>query len=308
MNKFIDSFIDYLRFERQSSSHTVIAYQKDINDFYLHLKQQGISHEAIDLASAESYLYKLLSNNITRRSVARKISSLRSYFKFLIRNKLFNSNPFIGLENQKYEKNLPSFLSLEEIKQLLEVVVSQDYEINQRNWIIVHLLYGTGIRVSELTNLKVSDLNHESLSIKVFGKGSKERIVFVNEFAYSYLNEYLSSVRPKLMQRYQESHDLVIVNNRGKGISPRGVELIVKAMGQQLRPQKDIYPHMLRHSFATHLMDNGMDIRSVQELLGHQSLSATQVYTHVSVASLRRVYNQAHPSNIKNWEQKNKKT
>jgi integrase/recombinase XerC len=110
MNKFIDSFIDYLRFERQSSTHTVIAYQKDINDFYLHLKQQGINHEAIDLASAEGYLYKLLSNNITRRSVARKISSLRSYFKFLIRNKLFNSNPFVGLENQKYEKNLPSFL------------------------------------------------------------------------------------------------------------------------------------------------------------------------------------------------------
>jgi integrase/recombinase XerC len=308
MNKFVNSFLDYLKYEKQSSIHTVIAYQKDIGDFYLHLNEQGIEHEKIDLASAEGYLYKLLSNNITRRSVARKISSLRSYFKYLIRNQMFSSNPFVGLENQKYEKNLPSFLSLEEIKQLLEVVVSQDYEINQRNWIIIHLLYGTGIRVSELTNLKLSDINHESLSIKVYGKGSKERIVFVNEFAFSHLDEYLKVIRPKLMQRYQEKHDLVIVNNRGKGISPRGVELIVKAMGQQLRPQKDIYPHMLRHSFATHLMDNGMDIRSVQELLGHQSLSATQVYTHVSIASLRRVYNQAHPSSIKSWAEKNKKT
>jgi integrase/recombinase XerC len=308
MNKFIDSFLDYLKFEKQSSVHTVIAYQKDISDFYLHLNQQGIIHEAIDLSAAEGYLYKLLTNNITRRSVARKISSLRSYFKFLIKNNMFSTNPFIGLENQKYEKNLPSFLSLDEIKQLLEIVVSQDYEINQRNWIIIHLLYGTGIRVSELTNLKISDINHESLSIKVLGKGAKERIVFINEFAYSYLKEYLALTRKKLMDRYQEGHELVIVNNRGKGISTRGVELIVKAMGQQLKPQKDIYPHMLRHSFATHLMDNGMDIRSVQELLGHQSLSATQVYTHVSIASLRRVYNQAHPSNRKIRPQINKKT
>ena len=295
MNKNLNSYLDYLKNERQSSNHTITAYSKDLLDFYQHLAQQGISEIAIDATSAESYLYKLLKQNITRRSIARKISSLRSYFKFLVKNSFYDSNPFLNIETQKYQKNLPSFLSIEEIKQLLEAVVSPDKDMNQRNWLIIHLLYGTGVRVSELTSIKLKDIDHDQRIIKVFGKGSKERLVFINEFAYAYLDEYLKMVRPKLMAKYQKEHDLVLVNNRGEAISNRGIELIVKKMGQELRPPKDIYPHMLRHSFATHLMDNGMDIRSVQELLGHQSLSATQVYTHVSLTSLRRVYDQAHP-------------
>lgn len=299
MNKYLNSFLDYLKNERQSSIHTITAYSKDLHDFYTHLKQQGVNEIAIDLSIAEGYLYKLLKQNISRRSIARKISSLRSYFKFLVRNKFYEHNPFNNLETQKYEKNLPEFLSLEEIKQLLEAVVSSDRDINSRNWLIIHLLYGTGVRVSELTSIKLKDIDHDQRQIRVFGKGSKERIVFINEFAYSYLDQYLKNSRVNLMKKFSQNHDLVIVNNRGKAITNRGIELIVKKMGQELRPPKDIYPHMLRHSFATHLMDNGMDIRSVQELLGHQSLSATQVYTHVSLTSLRRVYDQAHPRNQK---------
>lgn len=299
MKNNLQAFLDYLKNEKQSSIHTVVAYSKDLNDFYNHLSSQGILEQQIDLTTAEGYLYNLLKQNITRRSIARKISSLRSYFKFLVRNNFYKINPFINIETQKYQKNLPSFLALEEIKQLLEVVVSNDKNINYRNWLIIHLLYGTGVRVSELTNIKLADIDHYQKVIKVFGKGNKERLVFINEFAYQYLEHYLAEVRPLIMTKYQKNHNLVLINNRGEAITNRGIELIVKKMGQELRPPKDIYPHMLRHSFATHLMDNGMDIRSVQELLGHQSLSATQVYTHVSLTSLRRVYDKAHPRNQK---------
>ena len=299
MNKYVTSFLDYLSNERQSSQYTIIAYEKDIRDFMVHLQLQGIENESVDLGVAEGYLFNLLKQNITRRSIARKISSLRSYFKFLVRNDFLKSNPFLNLETQKYQKNLPTFLSLPEITSLLEITISDDPLINQRNWVIIHLLYGTGVRVSELTSIKVKDIDASQKQIKVMGKGRKERFVFINDYAYDYLSNYLYSVRPELMTKYQQSHEFVIVNNRGQALTNRGVELIVKKMGEQLKPPKSIYPHMLRHSFATHLMDNGMDIRSVQELLGHKSLSATQVYTHVSIASLRKVYDQAHPRAIK---------
>jgi integrase/recombinase XerC len=295
MNKYVTSFLDYLINERQSSQYTIIAYEKDIRDFMLHLQQQGIENQSVDLGVAEGYLFTLLKQNIKRRSIARKISSLRSYFKFLVRNDFLKSNPFLNLETQKYQKNLPTFLSLPEITRLLEINISDDPLINQRNWVIIHLLYGTGVRVSELTSIRVDDIDNMQKQIKVMGKGRKERFVFINDYAYEYLTIYLRSVRPELMAKYQQSHDYVIVNNRGQALTNRGVELIVKRMGEELNPPKSIYPHMLRHSFATHLMDNGMDIRSVQELLGHKSLSATQVYTHISIASLRKVYDQAHP-------------
>ena len=288
-------FLDYLQYERQHSDLTVKAYKRDIDEFEAFLKTQKTDIRTVERLDAHNFVMELLQKGNTRRSIARKLSGLRGFYKYQVRNKMRLDNPFQGLESQKYEKALPNFLPFEQVQELMNLNINKDPAINERNQIIIVVLYSSGLRVSELVNLRIRDLNAQEGTLLILGKGNKERIALINEYGIQRIKHYLSEGREVLKSRSLKPCDNLILNNRGDKITARGVELIVKQMGYALKQPKDVYPHMLRHSFATHLMDHGASLRGIQELLGHKSLSATQVYTHVSSAHLRSVYDASHP-------------
>ncbi len=288
-------FLDYLSYEKQHSPLTIKSYKRDLDEFEMYLLSQKEDISIVDNLDAASFVANLLTKGNTRRSIARKVSSLRGFYKYQIRNNMRKDNPFKNIETQKYEKGLPLFLPIEQIKELITLRINKDEDINKRNQAIIHILYASGLRVSELVNLRLSDLDVNEKTLRILGKGNKERIALINDFSLKHVLSYINENRPRLLAKSKQDCDFIILNNRGEKITPRGVEMIVKDMGYALKEPKDVYPHMLRHSFATHMMDNGMDLRSVQELLGHKSLSATQVYTHVSSAHLKEVYNASHP-------------
>ncbi len=295
MLKYENEFLDYLAYERQYSPLTIKAYKADLAEFEAFMLTQKSDLSIIDKMDAHVYVAMLLQKGNSRRSIARKISSLRSFYKFQVKNKMRDDNPFQNIETQKYEKALPTFLPIEQIRELINLNIKKDRHLNLRNQAIIHILYASGLRVSELVNLKLQDLDRKEQTLLVLGKGNKKRIALINEYSLNKVIEYIDDARVKLLRNNPNGCEEIILNNRGEKITPRGVELIVKQMGYALQQPKDVYPHMLRHSFATHLMDNGMDLRNVQELLGHKTLSATQVYTHVSSAHLKKVYNATHP-------------
>ncbi|MDD2433828.1 MAG: tyrosine-type recombinase/integrase [Bacilli bacterium] len=295
MLNYYQQFIDYLTYEKQHSKLTIKAYEDDLHEFEKFLVATKVQEKDVDSMTAHNYVVALIRKGNSRRSIARKISSLRGFYKFQVKNEFRDDNPFLGIETQKYEKALPSFLPVEQIIELLNVNINENSSINERNQAIINLLYSSGMRVSELVNLKLSDLDVKEQTIRILGKGNKERIGLINEYSLGRVIHYIENGRLDLKSKNPDKCDYIILNNRGGKITSRGVELIVKQMGYALKQPKDIYPHMLRHSLATHMMDNGMDLRSVQELLGHKSLSATQVYTHVSSAHLHEVYDATHP-------------
>ncbi len=292
-----NEFIEYLLYEKHNSSLTIKAYKNDIMEFskFVSREKGKCSIDNIDKKDAYYFVSSLLSKNNKRRTIARKVSSLRNFYKFLMKNEFVSVNPFKEIETQKYEKALPNFLPIEQIRELINVEISTKASINQRNQAIIHLLYSSGLRVSELVNLKISDIDDSQKTLFIKGKGNKERLSLINDFSFDFVKRYINQGREELTQKNIQRNENVIVNNKGNAITSRGIEIIVKKMGYRMKQPKDIYPHMLRHSFATHLMDNGMDIRSVQVLLGHESLSATQVYTHVTSKQLKKVYDNTHP-------------
>lgn len=292
-----NEFIEYLLYEKHNSSLTIKAYKNDIMEFskFISREKGKRSINNIDKKDAYYFVSSLLSKSNKRRTIARKVSSLRNFYKFLMKNEFVSVNPFKEIETQKYEKALPNFLPIEQIRELINIEISTKASINQRNQAIIHLLYSSGLRVSELVNLKISDIDDSQKTLFIKGKGNKERLSLINDFSFDFVKRYINQGREELTQKNIQKNENIIVNNKGNAITSRGIEIIVKKMGYRMKQPKDIYPHMLRHSFATHLMDNGMDIRSVQVLLGHESLSATQVYTHVTSKQLKKVYDNTHP-------------
>ncbi|MDD3383450.1 MAG: site-specific tyrosine recombinase/integron integrase [Bacilli bacterium] len=292
-----NEFFEYLLYERHNSLLTIKAYKNDILEFSKFLSKEKDAYNISDIDKKDVYYFvaNLLAKNNKRRTIARKVSSLRNFYKFLLKNEFVLFNPFKDIETQKYEKALPSFLPIEQIKELINIDISTNGSINQRNQAIIHLLYSCGLRVSELVNLHIGDINEVQRTLFIKGKGNKERLCVINDFSLNFIKKYINEGREELVKKNDSINDNVIVNTKGKPITSRGIEMIVKKMGYMMKQPKDIYPHMLRHSFATHLMDNGMDIRSVQVLLGHESLSATQVYTHVTSKQLKKVYDNTHP-------------
>lgn len=289
---YYDEFFKYLEFERNVSKLTIKAYKRDLAEFNDFLKKENLTFNDIDHRILRIYCADLMAKN-NEASIARKTSALRSYYRFLNRSGYYKDNPFIYFERPKTHRRLPEVLSFKEIKSLLEIKISDDDNLNLRNLTIVHLLYSTGVRVSELVNIKISDIYFESQEIKVLGKGNKERLVMVYDLALATCLKYINETRPKLVDREDEGY--LLLNRQGKKMTVRGVEFILKKMGRSMQPPKDIYPHLIRHSFATHLLDGGADLRSIQELLGHDSIEATQIYTHVSVQNLRDSFNKHHP-------------
>lgn len=291
----LEDFFNFLEFERNYSKLTISGYHRDIDQFIAFLDSKNI--DKVDHRVIRMFNTELLNKGNTRRSVARKNSALRSYYKFLNKNNFSNENPFIYFERAKIEKRLPEILSLNEVYNLFLIEISDKPWINSRNSLIVKLLYSSGVRVSELINIQLKDISLQEEAIKILGKGNKERIVFLDQIAKNALISYINNFRSLFLK--DEDPPYLLLSNQGTQITARAVQEILGKMGRKLNPPKRIYPHLLRHSFATHLLDNGADLRSIQELLGHESIQATQVYTHISNASLRENYRLYHPHSKK---------
>jgi len=284
MERYIEKFIRYLEIEKNYSKHTILNYKLDLEDFRKFLGETGI--EKVDYLTLRKYLAVLKEKNLTNRTVNRHLSSLRSFFKFLTREGLLKTNPILSLSSPKQEKHLPQFLTEDEVTKLIEVVLPKD-ERGLRDRAILETFYSTGIRISELVGLSNQDIDFIGGIVKVMGKGKKERLVPIGERAIAAIRDYL--------EKRKKQADALFLNKSGKRITTRGVRNIVEKYIRIAGIRQGVSPHTLRHSFATHLLNRGADLRSVQELLGHVNLSTTQIYTHLTTDRLKAVYDKAHP-------------
>ena len=289
----LKQFIKYVQLERNFSVHTVREYETDIKQFLAFLEGEGIQCLMdVEYIHARLYVTKLYDENLARTSISRKISSIRSFFRYLNREVDLDDAPFRSLYHPKKEGRLPNFFYEEELQQLFAISSGSD-DKSIRNMAILELLYATGIRVSECVSIELDQIDFHYSILRVMGKGRKERIVPFGQYAHDALLQYIKEVRPKLMKN--KEHQRLFVNMRGGELTARGVRHILNDMMEAASLHSKIYPHMLRHTFATHLLNNGADLRTVQELLGHAHLSSTQVYTHVTKEHLRNTYMNAHP-------------
>ena len=284
----INEFCDYLLIDKHYSNNTIESYKRDLIKFY-DFNKKDIKN--IDKDDIKSYLKYLNDNKMNERSIARNISSLKSFYKFLIINKIIKNNPIESISLPKLGKKLPNTLSEEDINKLLDIKLIDNY--SYRNKAMLELMYATGLRVSELVNLKVYDVNLEEAIVKTMGKGSKERIIPIGDYALSALKIYINDYRSSLFKR--EVHDYLFLNNHGKPMTRQGFFKIIKKLASEQGIKKDFSPHTLRHSFATHLLKHGADLRIIQELLGHSDVSTTQIYTHVSNEELEDTFKKYHP-------------
>lgn len=283
-----NDYIDYLEGIKGYADNTSISYNYDIKEYEHYLLKNKIAYEKISYLEARDYL-KYLNARDSKATISRKISSIRSFYKYLELKGIVENNVFKRLKKPKLEKKVPRFFYYNEIEELLSVP-NLNTSLGQRDKLILEILYASGVRVSELVNIKVNDIQNNV--IKVRGKGDKDRIVFIGEYALEALNTYLKDAYLHL-NKYKYDH--LFLNARGKPITPRGVQYILDKIIEETSIQKKISPHMLRHSFATHLLNEGCDIVSVQELMGHESLSSTEVYTHVTNDRIREVYFKSFP-------------
>ncbi len=291
----LEGFKAYILVERNFSKHTAKAYYTDVLDFLIWLDEA--SCEEVNFSKVREYLHFIQKFQYKKTTLARKISSLRTFYKYLYREKRVDSNPAESLNSPKRPRNLPKFLTTYEVEQILNNV-KIDTPAGFRNKAILELLWATGMRISELSGLNFEDLNLEENEIKVFGKGAKERIILVSERAKSYLTRYIETARPLVAKGYEVNTDNdspVFINNTGYRLQPKTVRNVINDIVEKIDLPKHVTPHVFRHSFATHLIENGADLRVVQELLGHASISNTQIYTHISSQHLKEVYNETHP-------------
>ncbi|WP_422066944.1 tyrosine recombinase XerC [Staphylococcus pseudintermedius] len=285
-----EQFLDMLKRERFFSDHTLKAYHDDLVQFNRFLAQEQLSLTAFKYIDARNYLQTLYDMGLQRTTVSRKISTLRSFYAFWMTQDHEIVNPFVQLVHPKKERYLPTFFYTEEMEALFQTVM-QDARKGLRDRVILELFYATGIRVSELVSLKTEDVDLEMCWIKVLGKGGKERIVPFGEFCRQSIEQYLAEFAP--IQNVQ--HPYLITNLKGQPITERGVRYVLNDIVKRTAGVTSIHPHKLRHTFATHLLNEGADLRTVQSLLGHVNLSTTGRYTHVTNQQLRNVYLQAHP-------------
>ena len=292
----IDNFINYLKATKTQSQNTTKAYAEDLSQFLEYLKQKKLSEPVlinINHLHIRGFLAHLRDREISKRTVARKLSTLRSFYKYLAIEGLVQENVAKMVNAPKTSKRLPLFLYPMEIEALLSA--PKNDVLGMRDRAIMELLYATGMRVGELVLLKTNDINFGSNYIIVFGKGSKERVVFFGRKAADSLEEYLKKSRPFLIKNID--CDSLFLNKNGTAISDRSVRRIIEKYVKIEALNNDISPHTLRHTFATHMLNNGADLKTVQELLGHSSLSTTQIYTHVTKERLKEVYDRTFPHN-----------
>ena len=290
MNSYIKSFSEYLNDELNYSERTVKTYIESLKEFTSFLQKHHYSFFNINKDIANSYKAYLVSKNYEAKTSSLYLSAVRAFYRYLVEIKAISSNPFAGIKNPKVIKKLPNFLNHSESGTLLQMNKEENI-LDVRNDFIIEFLYATGLRVSELCNIKLKDISFSEKKIKVMGKGSKERIVFYKAMDDKLWNDYLS-IRDKILEGTPS--DYLLVSITGK-LTTRSVEKIVKNYALKKNIKSKVTPHTLRHTFATDLLNEGADIRSVGELLGHESLSTTQIYTHVTADRLKEVYQKTHP-------------
>lgn len=291
MNKEIDSFLDYLTYEKKYSDYTISNYNKDLDDFNSYVTNKRINYKTMNYSDVSNYLIHLSDLNYKPASINRHLSSIRSFYNFMLDKGIVDASPFKLVHGPKKEKKLPNYLKYQEFEDLVNSC--DDTALGKRNRMILELLFATGVRVSEAVNMKLIDINFKEREIKVFGKGKKVRIVYFNKVCQTVMSDYVLNARQELLNG--KKSDYLLINHLGNKLTTRGVEDIIDRLIKNSSVKHKISPHTLRHTFATLLLNEGMDIREVQELLGHARLSTTSIYTHVSNEELRRVYLQNHP-------------
>lgn len=291
MQEIFNKYISFLQAEKNASKYTVRNYTNDLLEFFDYVREKGIgSLNKIDRHTLRGYLSHLMEQGFAKSSIARKLSAIRSFYRYLLREELVSASPAATTTSPKLDRRLPSFLTVEEAKRLVE---SADISkpLGQRDRALLELLYASGLRVSELVNMNVEQVNLDTNEIRVWGKGSKERVVLIGSPAARALNIYLSQGRPELLG--VKKNNALFLNRYGRRLPARRVQKILEKYAKAI--DKKVHPHTLRHTFATHLLDGGADLRVVQELLGHADLSSTQIYTHVTRSQARKIYLSAHP-------------
>jgi integrase/recombinase XerC len=294
---YLNFFVEYLQIEKNYSQYTIVSYVADIEDLFSFMKEQAIIHlEEITYNDTRLYLTELHKREYSRKTISKKVSSLRSFFKFLVREEKLSENPFSLVSLPKREQKIPQFLYEEEIEQLFSISDCTN-PLGQRNQALIEVLYGTGIRVSECCNIQLSDIDLYIGTVLVHGKGGKQRYVPFGSYAHDAIEIYINDGRKSLLNKLskQDQHSYLFVNHRGSPLTDRGVRHVLNELIKKASLTLHIHPHMFRHTFATHLLNEGADMRSVQELLGHSHLSSTQVYTHVTKEHLKKTYMSHHP-------------
>lgn len=302
MNKPLSEFLSHLQIERNYSLKTIDSYRRDVEKFYRFLNTQNALASEVDSLLIRNFLSTELANNIGKRSLKRRMSALRHFYNFMVSKNYVKTNPFLISSSPKAQVKLPKTLYLEQIELLLKMNAERTDALAIRDQAIIELLYASGMRAAELVALKIQDIDFKERMIRVFGKGRKERMVPISRSARGALEVYFKNLRPSLLAKNTDLKDgsFFFLNDKGKGLTTRGLEFILRNIEKKTGDYLDLHPHLLRHTFATHLLENGADLRVIQELLGHASLSTTQIYTHVTQEAMKAQYDMAFPRTRKN--------
>lgn len=292
LDKTTKDFIKYLKNEKRYPDTTILSYERDIDNYYGYIKLKNIDYKNISKEEIRDYLKYLNDLKYSKSTISRILSTLRHFYSYLVIHNVVEINQFKLIRNPKKEKKLPNFLQGDELQKIFDSI-DIEKPLGLRNRLIVELLYASGIRVSELTDLTLDDIDINNKEIRIIGKGNKERIVYFGDYAKKYLELYLETSRPILLNKKKSNY--LLINNQGDALSTRGVQMVIEDIVKEASLKHNISPHALRHTFATDLLNNGADLKSVQELLGHSSLSTTQIYTHITNERLRSVYLKTFP-------------
>lgn len=293
MKEYIDEYINYVYIEKKLSKNTKEAYLNDLEEFCNYINNPNI--KSINTDDIRDYINYLAEEKQKDKTIARKIVSIKTFFEYLIKNNIIDNNPSEKISSPKLKKSIPKVLNINEINKLLEYKPTNNKEY--RNKAMMELMYASGLRVSELVDLELNNIDFNNNYVRIFGKGKKERIVPINDIACKYLNEYINVYRASLLRGYIT--DKVFISSYGKGITRQAFFKILKQIAKKQGIEKDFSPHTLRHSFATHLIEYGADLRSLSEMLGHENIKTTQIYTHLSNNKIKDDYEKYHPRNKK---------
>ncbi len=294
MNNLIENFIDYLKYQRNYSSFTCSNYKRDLDEYKSFLDVSKLNYNGVKYNNCKDYIIFLNKKNNSKSTISRKLSSIRTFYKYLVLNNITKNNPFLLVSSPKKDKRIPKFINYNNMEEILNIPNLNSKE-GQRERLIIEILYASGVRVRELVNIKLKDIDFNNKTIIIFGKGSKERIVSFGDYALEIMNLYIKEGRNLLLNGIKSEY--LIVGDKRENLTTRRIEQIIDNIVKKTSIKLNITPHMFRHTFATHLLDNGCDLLVVQELLGHESLSSTEIYTHVSNEHLRDVYLKCHPRN-----------
>ena len=290
MNNYINDYINYIFIERKLSNNTKNAYKSDLEDFSKYISNKSVT--SVSTSDIKSYIMHINKYN-NDKTINRKLVSIRTFYNYLIRSEVLNSNPCEKLDNIKLEKRLPKVLSYEDIVKLMNVKINKPGDF--RNKVMIELLYSTGFRISELVNLNITDIDINENLVKCIGKGNKERVIPLGDTITKLLDKYINEIRVKLLKGKQS--DKLFISSYGRGITRQSFFKFLKNQAKINNIDSDISPHTIRHSFATHLLEYGADLKSISELLGHENIKTTQIYTHLSKSKVRADYDEYHPRN-----------